>query len=272
MSYYHHLIKFALPPSYLLDTYSGGLLAFSLRKVSSSYIGSCIRVRRSSDNAELDIGFIGEDLDTVALLAFCGVSSGFVAKWYDQSGYANHALQVSASVQPRIVLNGVLEVLDGTANPAIVVYGGGVRFTLTSLVTCSSQFTSVNVYRKITSDETVGISGSGAPYPFLHFTGSQVLINTAGPAGIDFGNKSFPNNYIGISYKNGSNNGGVFFNGTRLGSELALGASVGNFQYVLSRVGSGSSFKYSEAIFFNVNHLADMSPLFTNLNTYYGIY
>jgi hypothetical protein len=47
--------------------------AYSLRRLRSDYTGAAIRVRRSSDNAELDIGFTGDgDLDTVALLRHAG--------------------------------------------------------------------------------------------------------------------------------------------------------------------------------------------------------
>ena len=62
--------------SYLLDNYGtniGG--AYSFRKLSSTYTGECIRVRRSSDNAEADIGFNGDYLDEVALLAHTGTRS-----------------------------------------------------------------------------------------------------------------------------------------------------------------------------------------------------
>jgi hypothetical protein len=40
------------PP--LLDTYSGASAAFSLRKLSSSYSGPVLQVRRSGDNVEVD--------------------------------------------------------------------------------------------------------------------------------------------------------------------------------------------------------------------------
>jgi hypothetical protein len=47
--------------------------AYSLRKLRSAYTGPAIRVRRSSDNAELNIGFTANgDLDTTALLAHVG--------------------------------------------------------------------------------------------------------------------------------------------------------------------------------------------------------
>ncbi|WP_223226709.1 hypothetical protein, partial [Klebsiella michiganensis] len=53
-------------------------VALSLRQLSASYTGPAIRVRRSSDNTEINIGFTAEgDLDTTALLNFCGSGNGF---------------------------------------------------------------------------------------------------------------------------------------------------------------------------------------------------
>ena len=89
---------------YLLDniapTTSRG--AFSLRELSSSYSGACIRVRRSSDNTEQDIGFDSyHKVDTIALLTFCG----------------RNRTQTIQNRQPRIVLNGVVETFKN--KPAI---------------------------------------------------------------------------------------------------------------------------------------------------------
>ena len=49
---------------YLVDDYSP-TVAYSLRKLSSSATNA-IRVRRSSDNTEQDIGFSGDNLDTTS--------------------------------------------------------------------------------------------------------------------------------------------------------------------------------------------------------------
>jgi hypothetical protein len=63
--------------------------AYSLRKLRKAYTGSAIRVRRSSDNAELDIGFTNSgNLNTAALLAHCGASDGLVTTWYNQGYWA----------------------------------------------------------------------------------------------------------------------------------------------------------------------------------------
>ena len=87
--------------------------AYSLRRVSSAASLAC-RVRRSSDNAEANIGFTASgDLDTAALLAHVGSGSGFVTTWYDQSGNARNAAQTTAGLQPRIVSNGAIETQSG---------------------------------------------------------------------------------------------------------------------------------------------------------------
>jgi hypothetical protein len=83
-----------LPPvQLLLDANPGASVAYSLRKLSSAYAGSAIRVRRSSDNAEQDINFTGGVLDTSTLLTFCGAGNGFITRWYDQSGNAKDNVQ-----------------------------------------------------------------------------------------------------------------------------------------------------------------------------------
>ena len=41
----------------LLDNYTDVKVAYSLRKIRSGHTGYCIRVRRDSDNAVMDIGF-----------------------------------------------------------------------------------------------------------------------------------------------------------------------------------------------------------------------
>src|ERR1700744_676679 len=50
--------------------------AFSLRRLSCTYAGKAVNVRRSSDNTTLDIGFTtAGDFDTLALKTFVGTAS-----------------------------------------------------------------------------------------------------------------------------------------------------------------------------------------------------
>lgn len=103
------------PEPLLLDTYTGAAAAYSLRKLRTAYTGAAIRVRRSSDNAEQDIGFSGVDLDTAALLSFCGAGNGFVTTWYDQSETGNNATQATTTLQPQIVASGAVLIQGGLA-------------------------------------------------------------------------------------------------------------------------------------------------------------
>ena len=52
----------------MLDQYGDAAAAYSLRKLRSGYTGDAIRVRRSSDDTERDMGFYDNELDTQALL------------------------------------------------------------------------------------------------------------------------------------------------------------------------------------------------------------
>ncbi|MFN8865044.1 MAG: arabinofuranosidase catalytic domain-containing protein, partial [Flavobacteriales bacterium] len=103
-------------------------VAFSLRRLSTTYLGPAIRVRRSSDNAAQDIGFTaGGDLDQAALLAFVGSGNGFIATWYDQSGNNRHVTAL-ASNQPQIVVSGVV-LTNGTGKARVQFNGTSAYLT-----------------------------------------------------------------------------------------------------------------------------------------------
>lgn len=92
----------------LLDLYpaTAGYFLFKLKSDATK----AIRVRRSSDNTELNIGFDGVDLDTASLLSFVGSGNGFITIWYDQMGNsAYNYTQTTASLQQQIVFNGALD-------------------------------------------------------------------------------------------------------------------------------------------------------------------
>jgi hypothetical protein len=100
----------SLKDTLLLDNQTNNIVsAFSYYKVNSNYTGSCIRVRRSSDNTEQDIGFVNNTLDTASLNTFVGAGDGFIVRWYDQSGKANRYLQqTNSSIQTVIVSSSVI--------------------------------------------------------------------------------------------------------------------------------------------------------------------
>ncbi|WP_421696432.1 arabinofuranosidase catalytic domain-containing protein [Aestuariivirga sp.] len=103
----------------ILDGRAVPEIAVSLHRLRSAYAGPLIRVRRSSDNAEQNIGAgtVAGGLDTAALTAFCGSSSCYIRSWYDQSGNGRDAAQASAAWQPRIVNAGTVERFNGLPAP-----------------------------------------------------------------------------------------------------------------------------------------------------------
>jgi len=91
----------------LLDYYGGAAAAYSLRALSRGWLaGDVVEVRRSSDSATQD--FTASQITNGDLVAFCGVGDGFVSTWYDQSGNANNATQITTTAQPKIVSAGAL--------------------------------------------------------------------------------------------------------------------------------------------------------------------
>lgn len=100
---------------YLLDLYPNSQVALSFRRLSSTYNGNCIRVRRDSDNAEQDIGFSNGIIDSASLDAFCSGTNGFITSWYDQSGNNRDATSVAFVSQPLIYAINSIFLLNGKA-------------------------------------------------------------------------------------------------------------------------------------------------------------
>jgi len=155
--------------SLLLDDYGGAAVAYSLRLLREEYQGSAIRVRRSDDNEEQDIGFQNNELDTSTLETFCGESDGFVTTWYDQSvDGGDNATQGTASRQPKIVSNGTT-ILEND-KPILENVGGSCGMDITSITSLSSNawvFSSVVAYNNAlfisdnSSNPWTGFSVSG---------------------------------------------------------------------------------------------------------------
>jgi hypothetical protein len=73
------------------------------RRVVSSYLGPLIRIRRSTDNAETDIGFdVNGNLDTAAVNTFIGAANAFVPIIYDQSGNGHNYTQITLNLQGQL--------------------------------------------------------------------------------------------------------------------------------------------------------------------------
>ena len=152
----------------LLDTYTGAAAAYSAaRRLSSTYTGSLIRVRRSSDNTEQDIGYDGSNvLDEAALTTFVGAGNGFVTTWYDQSGNEKNITQSTASYQPRIVNTGTIDTFLGKPALYFDTNNKGLETDFSSgTYSAASAFTVVRRPTN-TSDNAIIYAYAGASFAF----------------------------------------------------------------------------------------------------------
>jgi hypothetical protein len=66
----------------------------------NGYSGSCMTVRRASDNTTLTLGFVNGIVDMATADAWAAGSAMFVTTWFDQSGNGKNLTQATAVNQP----------------------------------------------------------------------------------------------------------------------------------------------------------------------------
>ena len=74
------------------------MYSYALRKINSKYTGQCIRLRRSGDNAEQDIGFNSNGIDTSSLQSFCGENLAKQSETFDNATWLKSLLVVQPNV------------------------------------------------------------------------------------------------------------------------------------------------------------------------------
>ena len=215
----------------LLDTLAvAPVVAMSSRKLRSAYAGAAMRVQRSSDSTEADIGFAGNgDLDTTALLAFVGSGNGFVTKWYNQAATGTAFFAPAASLY-FIVLSGVVQLFAPSGKPAARATTSGVGYSATiaagsvskisTTVAINNQSTSNNrmISFRTTSDATdyqypasFGLAAPGTSA--MQLTRNNVTVtgsNGAGP------------NVVSVVFDNV--NEALWLNGALLGQSASAGS------------------------------------------------
>lgn len=81
----------------LLDLYPNAAVAYSLRKIRTNYSGSAIRVRRSSDNVEYDIGFVNDELDINFLTSIIPINMWTFSEDITNSSWLKSNLNVTGT-------------------------------------------------------------------------------------------------------------------------------------------------------------------------------
>jgi hypothetical protein len=147
----------------LLDDYPTANVAYSFRKLRDAYAGSAVRIRRSSDDAQADIGFSGNDFDTAAAAAHIGGGSGFIVTWYDQSGNGRNVTNATAANQPTYSATGFSSLPTAS-------FDGTDTLERASTTTASLFETQVTILSAVQQ------TGTANQRAFLGFNGSNFLV------------------------------------------------------------------------------------------------
>jgi hypothetical protein len=276
----------------LLDEFPNAAAAYSLRLLSSSYTGNCIEVRRSSDNALQNIGFVNGVLDTASLLSFVGAGNGFVRTWYDQSGNVNDCVQTNNNA-PLIVING--DLVKNTNNINSIDFestGGRVRleFTQKNAISGVDYIGVFTMYQNL-SDSVRDFFGFTLPNNNARFVIADSRIN---PFRTRFEFRRLDNSPISSAeeltasttdnkvmtfirnYANASNlirrNGVITISSITSDTGLTATSNAG------TNSGIGSTFNntvvkfISEIILYNTNQDDNIIGIESNINDYYNIF
>ena len=271
--------------SLLLDLYPSAAVAYSLRKLRTAYTGSAIRVRRSSDNTEQDIGFTGNELDTTALTTFVGAGNGFVTTWYDQSGNARNATQTTQANQPQIVSSG--SVLTTNNKPSLL-FNRSHLFLNSALFSGANPRTILSVYKPNNSSGAFvysifgqSFNGSNGGYTILQ-SRTEFVVGDPYFAGFsqDLGNGlTTPNILQKLAQFNYNGTTGYLYKNNTLiqSANITLNAQSTGLTYIGVANFNGTITEYlvgnlQECIAWASNQNANTSGISNNINTHYGIY
>jgi hypothetical protein len=257
----------------LLDTYTGAAAAYSLRLLDSTYTGDAIRVRRASDNAEQDIGFDDNELDTAALATFCSGTDGFVKTWYDQSGNANDATQTTTSAQPKIY-DASAGVVTENGKPAVEF--NGTSFTMSASANLTGAVSIFLVYRRNTTAGNYILDGQNSTrlaVGGVTDTGQFQVYVSSGVGGLtDVLNQQ----NLGYVLADGANSE-VALNGNTATTGDSGNAVNTSTIYFGARLGSSSwlNGKIQEVVYYDFNQTSptnNRTGIEANINDFYSIY
>jgi sugar lactone lactonase YvrE len=218
---YFGLDNIVVPLTYTppLNTVGSSVAAYSVRKLRSAYTGLCMKIQRSSDNSQMDIGFgVNGLVNSSQILSFTGSGDALVVTWYDQSGNSRNLANYYGTSEAYIVRAGVLQTVNGlptlnfnsgrTASLFATWYTSNYTtgYTFLNVANCSDYLNNFLSNKVNTSD--IGCSSSlyvNNPNPF--YTGNLQMYGGNGANG---GTPIFVKNPMGLR------DGEMYYPGTAL--------------------------------------------------------
>jgi hypothetical protein len=267
-----------------LDVYPSASTAYSTRLLlGARYNSALLRVRRSSDNAEVDVfvdtnyglslsSNITSRTSGTTLGTWVGANSAFVTTWYDQSGNNNNAVQATAANQPTIVASGVLQTNLGKAS---LSFNGTTAFQAT--VNWTNLFATYTVaklnnltpavqslYRDNGASNSTGVIAFNSPRTDTYRVRTSI-VTTASIIEFDANTKL-------VTLSSDATTGYAYLN-NGLRASNAVSGNVGTTMYIGSN-GAGNTGGIvglmSEWITYPSN--SNLSAINTNINSYYSVY
>jgi hypothetical protein len=267
-------IQYTAPvlPTGLLADYPNASAAYSLRNLIDTTT-SVVRVRRSSDNTEQD--FTATEITDGTLTTFTGANDGFVTTWYDQSGNNEDAAQATATSQPKIVTNGVVELLNG--KPTLLGNGTSTYMPLDTSSYNIGNLSSFVVLEYLTSNVNsivFGLSGNSSRWFIIDWGTSKMRLSynedfLLNPPIEELGDKlitqiagTIQGNYQG------------FVNSVSLANDTLISEPSSTSQTGLFGIGNQyfANAQISEIIIYPSDQSANRTGIETNINTEYTIY
>jgi hypothetical protein len=263
---------------FIMDLVPNAFFGISLKRLRAAYAGSCIRVRRSNDNTQTDIGFSGNNLDTAALLSFVGIHNAFIVTWYDQSGNGFNVTNATSGQQPQIVSSGSL-LFDASGNLGARYDGTNDRLVSSAFTLRAQPYTAYGVWQGLNSGIEYGLDGSTTNRSSLGNTGAGNSWRAVSNSAADYtGGTYTPVNRANLP---------IFQFSTYNGASSRM--NINNFLYVtannpgttgIDRVTIGANANeagqfwngfISEVVLFDGDKLADLPTVQTNVFSNYTI-
>ena len=245
-------------PTLLLDDYPGADFAFSLRKLSSTYAGFALQAKRTADSSTQDIGFVGEDLDSAALITFANGGECTISRWYDQSG-SGFAIPLGAA--PIITDGSGAITVNGNSNYAI-------DWSSTNELRFVANATQPSHYFAVCQDSLP----SNGQHMIDGLSARQIIGNNAGNQEIYAG--GFLN--IGTASTNTVIIEALFNGGSSLltyNDDAPTSGNAGSMGIDTLRIGTNGWDGYlTELVQYPTVQTSNSADIKVNINTYYSIY